>query len=50
MTAVQSWALSVLALLGLVLILHQLGIDASADIGTMLRGAEHVLGQPLFAP
>jgi len=49
MTAVQSWTLSILAILGLVLFLHHVGIDASADIGAMLRGTEHFLGQPLFA-
>ncbi|HKN06643.1 MAG TPA: hypothetical protein VJ021_03425 [Thermoplasmata archaeon] len=49
MTAVTSWALSILGVLGLVLFLNQLGVDVTADIGTMLRGTEHFLGQPLFA-
>jgi len=49
MSAINSWALSILGLLGLVLVLHQLGVDASADLGTMLRGTEHLLAQPLFA-
>ncbi len=49
MTAVTSWALSILGVLGLVLFLNQLGVDVTADIGTMLRGTEHFLGQPLFS-
>jgi len=49
MTAVTSWALSILGVLGLVLFLNQLGLDVTADIGSMLRGTEHFLAQPLFS-
>ena len=49
MSAINSWTLSILGVLGLVLILHQLGVDATADLGVMLRGTEHLLSQPLFA-
>lgn len=49
MTAISSWALSVLGVLGLVLALHHLGVDVTADLGAILRGTEHFLGQPLFA-
>ena len=48
MTAVTSWALSILGVLGLVLALHQLGVDITATIGSLLRGTEHLLGQPLI--
>jgi len=48
MTALTSWALSVLGILGLVLVLHHLGVDATATIGSLLRGTEHFLGQPLL--
>jgi hypothetical protein len=47
MSATKSWFVSVLALLGLVLALHGLGVDASASLGSALRGAEHFLGTPL---
>jgi len=49
MTAVTSWALSILGVLGLVLFLNQLGLDVTADIGSMMRGTEHFLAQPLFS-
>ena len=50
MSAAMSWMVSVVAVLGLVLALHHLGIDVSATLGTALRGAEHILGQPLVLP
>lgn len=49
MTAVSSWTLSVLGVLGLVLALHHLGVDVTADLGAVLRGTEHFLGQPLLS-
>ncbi|HXQ78730.1 MAG: hypothetical protein WB788_08260 [Thermoplasmata archaeon] len=48
MTAVTSWTLSVLGVLALVLFLNQLGVAVTADIGTVLRGTEHFLAQPLL--
>jgi len=48
MTAMTSWALSILGILCLVLFLNQIGLNVTADLGTMLRGTEHFLAQPLF--
>ena len=47
MTAMTSWALSILGIVCLVLFLHHLGVDVTADIGSMLRGTEQFLSQPL---
>lgn len=47
MTAMTSWALSILGLVCLVLFLHHLGVDVTADLGSVLRNTEHLLGQPL---
>jgi len=49
MSAGTSWFVSIMAVLGLVLALHGLGVNAGATLGTMLRGALQVLGQPLSA-
>jgi hypothetical protein len=49
MTAVTSWALSIFGLLCLVLFLHHLGVDVTAAIGSMLRGTERFLAQPLWS-
>jgi hypothetical protein len=48
MTAMKSWFLSVLAILGLVLILNHLGVDVTAAMGSAVHGAEHLLGRPLI--
>jgi hypothetical protein len=48
MSAGMSWFVSVVAVLGLVLALHHLGLDVSAHVGAAVRGAEHLLGQPLL--
>ncbi|HTT44694.1 MAG TPA: hypothetical protein VMH38_01595 [Thermoplasmata archaeon] len=47
MTAMTSWALSILGILCLVLFLNQIGLNATATLGMMLRGTEHFLAQPL---
>jgi len=47
MTATSSWALSILGILCLVLFLHHLGVDVTADLGSLLRGTVHFLAQPL---
>lgn len=47
MSAGSSWFVSILGILGLVFALHQLGFNAGETLGTVLRGALHVLGQPL---
>jgi len=49
MTALTSWTLSVLGVLALVLALHHLGVDITADLGSLLRGTEQFLGQPLLS-
>jgi hypothetical protein len=48
-TAMMSWFLSVLAVLGLVLVLNHLGVDVTAAIGSAVHGAEHFLGRPLIS-
>jgi len=48
MSAMMSWFVSVMAVLGLVLALHHLGLDISANVGAFVQDAEHVLGQPLL--
>jgi len=47
MTAMTSWALSILGLLCLVLFLNHLGLNVTADLGSLLRGTVHFLAQPL---
>jgi hypothetical protein len=47
MSAGTAWFVSIIAVLGLVLALHQLGVNATATLGSVLRGAEQVLGRPL---
>jgi len=49
MTAMTSWAISILGILCLVLFLNHIGLNVTADLGTMLRGTEHLLAQPLSA-
>jgi hypothetical protein len=49
MTAVSNWALAILGILCLVLALHHLGLDVTANLGAALRGTEHILAQPLSA-
>jgi hypothetical protein len=48
MTALMSWFLSVLALLGLVLTLSHLGVDVTSAIGSALHSTEHFLARPLL--
>jgi hypothetical protein len=48
MSAAMSWFVSVVAVLGLVLALHHLGVDVSASVGTVVHDAELFLGQPLL--
>jgi hypothetical protein len=47
MTAMMSWFLTVIGLLGFVIVLHHLGVDLTATIGSAVRGAEQLLGRPL---
>jgi hypothetical protein len=48
MSAAKSWFASVMAVLGLVLALHHLGVDLTAHVGAVLHDAELLLGQPLL--
>ncbi len=47
MTAMKSWFLTVIGVLGLVLVLHHLGVDVTSAIGGAVRSAEQILGRPL---
>jgi len=47
MTVMTNWAISILAILCLVLFLNHVGLNVTADLGSMLRGTEHLLAQPL---
>jgi hypothetical protein len=47
MRTIEGWFLSVMALLGLVLALHQMGVDPTASVAPTLRNVVHVLNQPL---
>jgi hypothetical protein len=47
MAAMRSWFLTVVAVLGLVLVLHHLGVDVTGAIGSTVRSAEQILGRPL---
>ncbi|HTT16463.1 MAG TPA: hypothetical protein VMH49_03785 [Thermoplasmata archaeon] len=48
MSAATGWFVTVVAVLGLVLALHHLGVDISAGVGAAVRDAELFLGQPLL--
>ncbi len=48
MGAMMSWFLSVLAVLGLVIVAHHLGVDLTAAIGSTLRETAHWLSQPIL--
>ena len=49
MTAASSWTVSILGILCLVLFLNHVGLNVTADLGSLLRGTEHLLAEPLFA-
>ena len=48
MKPVESWSLTVLGLLGLVLVLHHLGWNAGENLAAALRGVESFLNRPLY--
>lgn len=48
MRAMEAWAVSVLMILGLVIALHQLGLDVTASLGSALRSIAHLLNEPLL--
>ena len=47
MSAATGWFVSVVVLLGFVLALYHLGVNATGALGEMLRSTEHILGRPL---
>jgi hypothetical protein len=47
MGAATAWFVSVVAVLGLVLGLYHLGVNATGVLGTLLRSWVHLLGEPL---
>jgi hypothetical protein len=47
MTAMKSWFLTVIGVLGLVLVLHHLGVDLTGTITGAVHSAEQILGRPL---
>ncbi len=47
MSAVKSWFVTVILVLGLVLALHHLGVNVTGAIGSVVRNAEQVLGRPV---
>lgn len=47
MGATLAWFTTVVLVLSLVLVLHQLGVNVTPTIGSSLHGLEHWLGQPL---
>ncbi len=49
MSAALSWFVSVMAVLGLVLAMHHLGVDLASALSSALHGTEHVLNQPLWS-
>lgn len=48
MTAMKSWFVTVIGVLGLVLVLHHLGVDVTGAITGAMHGAEQILGRPLM--
>lgn len=47
MTAMMSWFLTVLGVLGLVIVLHHLGVDLTTTIGSAVHGIDQWLTRPL---
>ena len=47
MSAAMSWFVSVMGVLSLVVALHGFGVNVTVGLGSVLHGAEHLLGQPL---
>jgi hypothetical protein len=47
-SAATGWFVSVVAVLGLVLGLHHLGVNLSANVTAMVHDVELLLGQPLL--
>jgi len=47
MSAMKAWFFSIVALLGFVLAIHQLGIDVAGSMRAVVHGVERFLDQPL---
>jgi small basic protein len=48
MGAISAWFTAVVLTLSLVVVLHQLGVDVSPAIGSVLHGVVQVLNRPLL--
>ena len=48
MSVVKAWGFAILALLGFVLAIHQLGVDVAGGMTAVVHGAEQFLNHPLF--
>ncbi len=47
MGSAMAWFSTIVLLILLVLMLHQLGMDITTTIGNALHGVEHFLGEPI---
>lgn len=48
MGALAAWFTAVVLVLSLVVVLHQLGVDVSPAISSVLHGLSQAMNQPLF--
>jgi hypothetical protein len=48
MGSAMAWFTTIVLLIMLVLVFHQLGVNITSTIGQTLRGVEHFLGEPVF--
>jgi hypothetical protein len=48
MGSAMGWFTTIVLLIMLVLVFHQLGVNITGTIGQTLRGVEHFLGEPVF--
>jgi len=49
MSAATAWFVSIVSFLGLLLALHQLGVNEWTSLGSLFWNVAHALGQPLSA-
>jgi hypothetical protein len=47
MSVVRAWGYAILGILGLVLALHQLGVDVAGAMSAVVQGVEQFLNRPL---
>ncbi|MFZ1022924.1 MAG: hypothetical protein WAN87_02165 [Thermoplasmata archaeon] len=48
MGSAMAWFTTIVLLIMLVLVFHQLGVNVTSTIGQTLQGVEHFLGEPVF--